>query len=390
MNILIVHNRYQIPGGEDTVFEQETKLLQRHGHHVVCYERSNQELNEMNMMQKLTVPFTMLYSFRAARDIRRLIKQESIDVVHVHNTLLRISPSVYYAAVQQRVPVVQTIHNFRMICPNGLCYRDGKICEDCVSGSLSSAVTHSCYRGSKLQTIALVLSMRLHRMTGIYKKIHYICLTEFNRNQLLKQGQISSEQIFIKPNTIHLETTGSLSSVRRNDLIFAGRLEESKGIRFLLEAWKADASHPFTLKIYGDGPLKEYCEEYIRQNNLSQIELCGRIPHEQLLQVLSESAAFVLPTEWYEGFPMTILEAMANGTPCIVPSLGNAGQIVAEGVSGYHYEPGSIPSFLAALRNDMTINESTVRYFEEHYQEEDGYRTLINIYQTVMQKEKQG
>src|SRR5699024_8002985 len=135
------------------------------------------ELKEMLKLQKLMLPFRTVFNPRTYKDIRRLIKKAQIDVVHVHNTLNLISPSVYYAARAMKVPVLQTVHNFRLLCPGATFYRDGHICEDCVSKGLMSAVKHKCYRGSKLQTLACVISTKIHRMTGIYGKINYICLT---------------------------------------------------------------------------------------------------------------------------------------------------------------------------------------------------------------------
>ncbi|RGH42736.1 hypothetical protein DW898_10750 [Ruminococcus sp. AM41-2AC] len=184
-NILIVHNYYQIPGGEDTVVANEKKMLEKHGHKVTLYSRNNAELKKMPRLRKIFLPITTVFNPRTYRDIKKLVKQENIEVVHVHNTLNLVSPAVYYAARRMKVPVVQTIHNFRLLCPGATFYRDGHICEDCVEHGLKCAVRHSCYRKSKIQTLACVLSTAFHRMTGIYGKINYICLTDFNKQKLL-------------------------------------------------------------------------------------------------------------------------------------------------------------------------------------------------------------
>ena len=205
-NILIVHNYYQIPGGEDTVVANEKKMLKEHGHKVVMYSRNNSELKRMLKLQKLMLPFTTVFNPRTYREVKRLIREEHIDIVHVHNTLNLISPSVYYAAIVMKVPVVQTIHNFRLLCPGATFYRDGHICEDCVKKGLGCAVKYSCYRRSKIQTLACVISTKVHRITGIYGKINYICLTEFNKEKLLqlnrpgKKQIIDPQKVYIKPN----------------------------------------------------------------------------------------------------------------------------------------------------------------------------------------------
>jgi hypothetical protein len=204
--VLVVHNYYQVPGGEDTVVANEMKLLQEHGHKVILYTRDNSELKTMSKFSKMLLPFTTIFNPRTYREIKKFIKKEKIEIVHVHNTLNLISPSVYYAALRCKVPVVQTIHNFRLLCPGATFYRDGHICEDCVSKGMRCAVQHRCYRNSRLQTLACVINTKFHRMTGIYRKINYICLTEFNKEKLLQLNRpgnrkvITPEKVFIKPN----------------------------------------------------------------------------------------------------------------------------------------------------------------------------------------------
>lgn len=204
--VLIVHNYYQLTGGEDVVVANEKKLLEAHGHNVILYTRSNKELKKMSKLKKLFLPFVLIYNPKTARDIKKIIKEKNINIVHVHNTLALISPAVYYTAIAQRVPVVQTIHNFRMLCPGATFYRDGHICEDCIRKGLRCAVLHNCYRNSRIQTLTCVISSKIHRVTGIYGKINYICLTEFNREKLLELNKvvgrevINPNRIFVKPN----------------------------------------------------------------------------------------------------------------------------------------------------------------------------------------------
>ncbi|WP_377519783.1 glycosyltransferase [Priestia megaterium] len=203
--ILIVHNYYQIPGGEDTVVENEKKMLEDHGHEVIVYSRNNSELQKMSKFQKLGLPFSTVFSIRTYREVKRIIKQQNIDIVHVHNTLNLISPSVYYAAFSCKVKVIQTVHNFRLVCPGALLYRDGNICEDCIHKGLRCAIFNNCYRDSKLQTLACVITLKTHRFLGTYKNINYICLTEFNKEKLLEVNRggkkiIDPKKVFVKPN----------------------------------------------------------------------------------------------------------------------------------------------------------------------------------------------
>lgn len=198
--ILLVHNYYQIPGGEDTVVANEKRLLEEHGHVVILYSRHNDEVRNMSIIQRSRLLVTTIFNPKTYFDIKRIIAREEIDIVHVHNTLNLISPAVYYAAVKMQVPVIQTIHNFRFLCPGATFFRDGHICEDCVSKGLLCAIKHKCYRNSRGQTLVCVIGTWIHRHTGILGKINYIALTEFNKQKILQLKQIRPCNIFVKPN----------------------------------------------------------------------------------------------------------------------------------------------------------------------------------------------
>ena len=259
--ILMVHNYYQIPGGEDTVVANEIQMLKKYDHHVVFYSRDNSELKKMSKFQKLFLPINTIFNFRTYRDIKRIIKREKIDIVHVHNTLNLISPSVYYAALNLSVPVVQTVHNFRLLCPGATFYRDGHICEDCVEKGLWCAIKHNCYRNSKWQTLACVINTRFHRMIGIYGKINYICLTDFNREKLLKLRQIKADKVFVKPNFVESIQPFISGEKRKNQFVFSGRLDKLKGIDLLLKAWKEMGEQAPKLVVCGTGPMEEWCRK---------------------------------------------------------------------------------------------------------------------------------
>lgn len=384
-NILIVHNYYQIPGGEDTVVANEKKMLEEHGHKVILYSRNNAELKEMSKLKKLTLPVTTVFNPRTYREIRKLIKEEQIEIVHVHNTLNLISPAVYYAARSMHVPVVQTIHNFRLLCPGATFYRDGHICEDCVKYGLKCAVKHSCYRGSKVQTLACVISTWFHRMTGIYGKINYICLTEFNKSKLLELKQIKPEKVFVKPNFV--ESVGEFvpEEKRENQFVFAGRLDELKGIDILFEAWKQMGAEAPKLVVCGTGPMEDWCKRFISENDVN-IEMRGFVPNEEARKLIAVSRALVLPTQWYEGFPMSIVEAFSVGTPVVCSDLGNAGSVVVEGVTGCKFEASSSKDLVRAiecLKDYEDIYCSTYTTYEKLYSEEQNYKNLVKIYQDV-------
>ena len=386
-NILIVHNYYQIHGGEDTVVANEKKMLEDHGHKVILYSRNNSELNEMSKLQKLMLPFTTVFNLRTYKDIKRLIKTEHIDIVHVHNTLNLISPAVYYVARVMKVPVVQTIHNFRLLCPGATFYRGEHICEDCVSRGLMRAVKHGCYRGSKLQTMACVISTKIHRTLGIYGKINYICLTEFNKAKLLQLKQIKADKVFIKPNFVEAAVEENIPyEARENQFIFAGRLDRLKGIDILFEAWKQMGSTAAKLVVCGTGPMDEWCRSFIKDNPNCNIEMRGFIPNKEAKKLIANSRALILPTQWYEGFPMTIVEAFSVGTPVICSDLGNAGSLVEEGITGAKFQPESAEGLVRAVKQIQeykNIYSTTFRQYENLYTETINYKNLLKIYMAI-------
>lgn len=378
-NILIVHNYYQIPGGEDTVVANEKKMLEKHEHKVILYSRNNAELKQMSKRQKIFLPITTVFNPRTYREIKKLIKQGNIDVVHVHNTLNLVSPAVYYAARRMKVPVVQTIHNFRLLCPGATFYRDGHICEDCVEHGLRCAVKHSCYRGSKIQTLACVLSTTFHRITGIYGKINYICLTDFNRKKLLELKQIKPERVFVKPNFIESKNECISENDRKDQFVFAGRLDKLKGIDFLFEAWKRMGEGAPKLIVCGTGPMEEWCKSFIRQNDVN-IEMLGFVPNGEALKIIANSRALVLPTQWYEGFPMSIVEAFSVGTPVICSDLGNTGSIVEEGITGAKFIADDIEEIIFAVRRCRGMCKKAFNEYQKKYTEKINYRQLVAIY----------
>lgn len=385
-NILIVHNYYQIPGGEDTVVANEKKMLENHGHKVILYTRNNIELKQMSKLRKLFLPVTTVFNPRTYKEIKKLIRQENIEIVHVHNTLNLISPAVYYAARTMKVPVVQTVHNFRLLCPGATFYREGHVCEDCIEHGLCCAIKHKCYRGSRMQTLVCVISTWLHRMIGIYGKINYICLTEFNKEKLLSLKQIKPEQIFVKPNFVESRGDFIPEKKRQNQFVFVGRLDKLKGIDLLFEAWKLMGEKAPKLIVCGTGPMEEWCRESI-QNNKLNIEMRGFVPNKEALKIISESKALVLPTQLYEGFPMSIVEAFSVGTPVICSDLGNSGSTVEEGITGYKFDCKSIESIIKAIEKAKgnPLNRDRIKkLYEAKYSENANYKILYNIYADIV------
>ena len=382
--VLLVHNYYKIPGGEDTVVANEKKLLEENGHEVVLYTRDNREIERFSVIGKMLLPVRAVFNRKTYRDVIRIIREQHIDVVHVHNTLTLISPSVYYAALKCKIPVVQTVHNFRLICPAATLYRDGHICEDCLSKGLRCAVKHNCYRGSKLQTILSVAILKYHRMRGIYKRISYICLTEFNKTLLAQHAPVCADRIYVKPNFTFDEGGGKIVPFRERDrqFVFVGRLDRLKGIDKILKVWKELGDKAPNLIVCGTGPMEEWCRAFVTENELKNVELRGQVDHAAAVELMARSLAVVFPTQWYEGFPMTIAEAYSVGTPVIGPDMGNAGDLIEDGVTGWKYAPSSMQAFKAAMEKaqQQDICMQTYERYLGSYSDRSNYTKLSEIY----------
>lgn len=391
-NILIVHNYYQISGGEDTVVANEKKMLEDHGHKVILYTRNNSELKEMSKFQKLKLPFTTIFNPRTYKDIKRIIRKENIDVVHVHNTLNLVSPAVYYAALSCKLPVVQTVHNFRLLCPGATFYRDGHICEDCVHHGLKCAIKNNCYRGSKVQTLVCVVNTWIHRMTGVYGKINYICLTEFNKQKLLELKQIKEDKVFVKPNFVESKEKFVPEEQRKDQFVFAGRLDKLKGIDILLKAWKQMGEEAPKLVVCGTGPMEKWCREFAESNNLN-VEFKGFVQNAEVLKIVASSKALVLPTQCYEGFPMSIVEAFSVGTPVICSDLGNAGSIVEEKVTGFKFQYNESDSLKCVIKEfesyDMKLlQQSAYGKYRRYFDQNRNYEMIQAIYSEAIGERK--
>jgi len=382
MKVLLIHNRYRQPGGEDTVFEAEKALLEHYGHEVATFVEDNARLEGIN---PLKVAVNAIWSREAQRNILKWIEQARPDVVHFHNTFLRISPAAYYVVKDLGLPVVQTLHNYRLICPGALLMRDGKACEDCLRKIVPwPGVVHGCWRNSRSGTMVVAAMLTFHnvRRTWENQVDVYIALTEFARKKFV-QGGLPEEKIVVKPNFVHPDPGDG--EHKGNFALFVGRLSAEKGIRTMLSAWRLLKSVP--LKIVGDGPLMSEVKAQIKQERLG-IEVLGRLPREEVFSLMRQASFLVFPSEWYEGFPMTIAEAFACGLPVLASRLGAMAELVEDGRTGLLFEPGNPEDLAARVAWAWTHPEEMRRMgkaarqkFEEKYTAEKNYQMLMQIYE---------
>ena len=381
MRILTAHNYYQIRGGEDECFEAETKLLREMGEDVEIYQENNDRVAEIS---KLRMAADTIWSKEAYEKLKqRLIKKPS-DVVHVHNFFPLISPSVYYAAKAQGVPVVQTLHNYRLLCPNALFFREGKVCEDCLGKFIPyPGVQHGCYRENKVASGAVATMLGVHRAMNTWTKMVdlYICLTEFAKQKFIQAG-IPAEKIVVKPNFVSPEPTVGFG--KGGYALFVGRLSVEKGLDTLLAAWE-QLGEQIPLKIVGDGPLASDVLEATKR--FPQIEWLGRRPMSEVHDLMGEAMFLVFPSKWYETFGRVAIEAFAKGTPVIAANIGAIAEIVAPGKTGLHFHPG-VPEDLAdkvkwVLGNPeklVQMRQEARLEFEAKYTPKKNYQQLIEIY----------
>jgi glycosyltransferase involved in cell wall biosynthesis len=395
MQIILVHNTYQQPGGEDAVMESEAALLRAAGHGVIEYRRSNCEIDSLTPSKRVMLPKHVVWASDAVQGLRKLIEHEKPSVVHFHNTFLMVSPAAYYPCREARVPVVQTLHNFRLLCSNASLFRNGYVCEDCLGKILPwPAIVHTCYRDSLMETAVVSTMLVIHRWLKTWQKRVdlYIALTQFARRKFI-EGGLPSEKIVVKPNFVYPDL-----GVGEHDgryALFVGRLSPQKGLQTLLQAWRILKGIP--LKIVGDGPLMADIQLQIRNYKIETIETLGRRSREDVLALMRRAFILIFPSECYENFPMVIAEAFACGLPVVSSAHGATLEVVDNGRTGVHFIPGKSESLASkvewAWTHEKEMKEmmgETRREFEEKYTAEENYKMLMDIYDLAIEQAKNG
>jgi glycosyltransferase involved in cell wall biosynthesis len=389
MKIALVHNTYQQCGGEDVVVTAESTLLERNGHKVIRYSRSNEEIQALSGPEQLFLVKNIIHSEKSKQDLYALLRAEKPEVVHVHNTFMMISPSVYEACRDAGIPVVQTLHNYRLLCPGWSLSRNGKVCEECIDDGLWRSVWHGCYRDSRLMSAAVALMLQVHRTKGTWEHAvnGYVALTNFAREKFI-QGGLPASTLHVKPNFVESDP-GERSSAGRT-MLFIGRLSVEKGIDVLLKAWQ-QLAHSIPLVVVGDGPLRPALEAEVAAKSLSNITFAGWRSRAEIFAALKNASIVIVPSVCYEGFPMALVEAFACGTPVLGSNLGGVREIVKDGHNGLHFQTGdagdlaskvewawSQPAALAAM------GRAARQDFKQLYTAETNYKRLMQIYEKAI------
>ena len=387
MKIFQVHNYYQFSGGEDTVFFNEYKLLSYYGHEVIQFTKSNKDIDNYNIFQKSRLFFNAVYSRPAFEEVLKIIEENKPDVCHVHNTLTLITPSIYYACKKMGVPIVQTLHNYRLICANAYLFRNGKVCEECIGKSLYRSVKYGCYRNSRLQTFVLASTIEWNKKQGTWNNLidAYIALTEFSKQKFI-EGGLPENKIFVKPNFLFEDP--NYSEKNEGFFLFAGRLDITKGFNVLVKA--AEKLKNVKFKVAGEGILRSNLDGVLN------IEYLGQLNGNDLILELKKSSALIFPSVLYESMPMTIIESLACGKPVIVSNLGAMAEIIENGKTGLLFEPGNVDDLvdkiLWAKNNPEKMKEMGLnarKEFEKKYTAEINYMILMNIYEKCYREKNQ-
>ncbi len=383
MKLLLVHNSYQQPGGEDQVFSSECELLTSHGHEVARYTAHNDAVKQLN---KLNLAFRTSWSRTTYREMRAVLQREGPQIVHVHNTLPLLSPAVYYAARDARVPVVQTLHNYRLLCPKAVLFREQRVCEDCLGRHVPwPGIIHACYRHSRGATSAVAVMLSVHRLLGTWTRrvSRYIALTEFMRHKFIESG-FRRNQIVVKPNFVAPDP--GMGNHGGDYALFVGRVSPEKGVRTLLRAWEHLGGR-ILLKIAGEGPLR-----YLAHGAPPRIEWLGQLRHEDAIALMKQASVLVFPSECYEGFPMSIAEAFATGLPVVASHRGAMAEIVQDRCTGLLFSAGDAIDLAAKIewaldhpRKLREMGRHARQEYEAKYTAEKNYQLLQQIYEHVLE-----
>ncbi len=378
MRILTAHNYYLEPGGEDQVFRSEAHLLEDRGHAVLRYSVDNRRALKMS---RLRIAARAVWNRASGRRLRSLVAAHRPEVVHFHNTFPLLSPACYEAAREEGAAVIQTLHNYRLLCPGALLERGSGPCESCVGRRVAwPGILHGCYRASRAATAAVAGMTAVHRAAGTWNRAVdvYVALTRFARTRFV-EGGLPPDKIVVKPNFVWPDPGPGAGS--GGYALFAGRMSEEKGLETLAAAWRLlDGALP--LKAAGDGPLVGTL------TGVPGIELLGRRTREDVLGLMREASFLVFPSLWYEGLPMAILEAFACGLPVIASRLGAMAEVIEDGRTGLLFRPGDAGDLAATIAWAAThpaelgrMRREARAEFEGRYTAALNYQALIEIYE---------
>jgi glycosyltransferase involved in cell wall biosynthesis len=394
MRILVLHNYYQHRGGEGVAVAAESAALRELGHEVDVHSLDNAvDLPRLNAVQ---LALRTIWSYSSYKRVRRLLQEKRYDVMHVHNFFPLYSPAVYDAARSCGVPVVQTLHNYRLFCMQSGLFRDGKVCERCSAvGNVLPGVRHRCYRGNFSASIVCGSMIEVHRLRKTWhKRVDlFIAVSECVKWKYVENGW-DSNKILVKPNTVI--PVPEIGTGGKRNFVTVGRLSDDKGLFVLLDAWAhlkrmLRAQDVPELFIIGDGPLEEELKHLIERRELSDvIKLTGRLSLDETYMAMGNATATILPSVRYEPCSRSIAESFAKGSPVIAAKIGGAVELVDDGITGFHFPPGDAIALAEKVELAMkacagsSMRQAAREKFDRSFHPDIDATTLIKIYTSVL------
>ncbi|MFD9791130.1 glycosyltransferase [Streptomyces sp. NPDC059070] len=380
MHVLVVHNRYSSaqPSGENKVVDQEVELLRAAGHRVGLFERRSDDIAARSLPSKAALPLLVPWNPAVRKELAARLRAERPDVVHVHNVFPLLSPAVLAACADVGVPAVATLHNYTQVCPPGTLQRDGAPCTECVGATPLPAVRHGCYRGSRLATVPLAVSLSVNRRRWWSGVERFFCISAAQRDVLVRAG-MPAERLAVKHNFVpepgvHREGDGE-------HVLYLGRLAEAKGVRLLMAAWDAlaaDGGVGVPLVIAGTGPLEAEVTAWAAGRD--DVRFVGLYDTDQCRRAVARSVAVVAPSTWLEAFGLVVVEAMAAGVPVVAAGHGAFTELVEDGVTGLLHRPGEAASLASCLRRitaGPAVNQEMGRAARSRY--ERGFSPAVGL-----------
>lgn len=396
MKVLVIHNFHQdgSASGDDTVFRNETKLLEKKGNTVYKYSVSNNEYFHANLFGKLHAVSGIVWSKQHYNNVRELIRREKPDIVHVHTFFPLLSPSVLVAAKKEKVKVVATLHDTRFICPVCTSLRGNVICNDCIDGKYFRMCKYKCFKNSRLKSFALAIVFKIFRKKQIFKKYidSYICLNDIQKKLLIKAGyeeeRIEKKYNFVSDPSTNSSLTDFISTqLPTHYFVFYGRIGEEKGIRYLMDMWKEEKEIP--LVVMGSGPLEEVFREFAK--NHKSVYFLGYTEHDKCLKIVKQSRGVLFPSIWYEGCSMVEIEAESLGKPLITFDVGFSSEAIEDGYNGYKVPLKNTDAFMERVRLlwnnpelSIALGKNARNDYLKKYTPDNNYIQLRNIYQRTI------
>ncbi len=391
LHVLVVHNRYRSgqPSGEDRIVDQEMALLASAGHRVTAFERHSDDIASMSLLDRASVPLRVPWNGAVRAELVARLRAERPDVVHIHNTFPLLSPSVVAACADVGVPAVATLHNYLQVCPSGTLYRAGHVCTDCTGRFPLPALWHGCYRGSRLATVPLTVTMLANRRRWWTSVAPFFCISDAQRKILIQAG-MPAQRLVVKHNFV------VDPSIRRagpgEHLLYLGRMTEEKGLRLLMAAWDliaASGGIGVPLVLAGTGPLDEEVRRWAHRR--ADIQYLGLRSKTECAELLGRSTAVVAPSVWMESFGLVVVEAMAAAVPAVAAAHGAFVELVHDGVTGLLHRPGDVVSLVECLRRiqtevdrNLAFGAAARRCYESRFTPAVGLAALIAGYRAAI------